>query len=304
MEIFFSASAHRELITEFDSQYPKEAGAYPLGHLVLNEGVCKSPLDTLEIGDVARVVFTRVISPQQQFKVNNRAMTAYDDGAKGLVMNPEFVHKLLAPAITKSPLLDMFTLCHTHPFASEPWLSFGADHSDINTLTKKLGVHQGNGFDFVLEILGYGKARSDKWDLAAFAMTPAGLIELNKQIVVLSNNHEFVRAAKRKPLYRTIRGKRWHDNNSKELTRDGFSFQRRYLSRGWEAYTIDLIEDSKIVICVPPFPEMKIKAYNLVFIGESRNILELAVPDYLRKKLLKMNLVELVDVLKGECLGF
>lgn len=297
MEIYFSKSAYRKLVAELERWYPKEASIYPLAHLVLNKRVNKSPLDTITLLDVERVVFVDVVCPPDEFKRNTAFSTKFNDGQQGEVMNKKFLEECVAPVIDKYPLLDLFTLGHSHPFAKKAWLSSGGRESDLGTLTEKLEVYQGKGFGFVFEILGYGRRHSKEWKLAVFAMTPGGLIKFEKPPEILRNNHPCVHEAKRKPYFRTYRGEKWIKINCKRLREAGFSVSRGYLSRGWDAYTINASKDLRIVVCIPPFfPHTPAKIYQMIIIGESINFLELELPEGPWKTCNKLSLLNLIEI--------
>lgn len=307
---YFSASSFAKMAGELERWLPKEAAFHPLTHLVLKNGVNKSPLDMVMIDDIERVVVADVVSPPDRFKRYSEHSALFRDGANGKEVKKAFLEECVYPVIKAHPRLDWFTLGHSHPFADEAWLSTGGRESDEGTLNEKLRINQEHNMGFVFEILGYGRRNSTglwewfsnllsashsvipviknpkalkllgSWKFAVFGMTPDGLFKLDKPLVVLPNNHSYLRDAKSRPYYQTEDGMKWWKDNCTELSDSGFRVERKYLCRGWDVYNIRIDEDFTAAVCIPPsFPKAQAKTYRLFIIGNCVNYTELDTPE-------------------------
>lgn len=232
-----------------------EAAMYPLAHLVLREGVYKSPLDVIELTEIERIVITHVFYPLDEHKDYSAHSAKFKNPEKA----NNYLNNVLGYYIDEYPLLDVFCKQHSHPGFGMGFLSSGdLNHSIFNAYN----WYRRKGLNTMISIVMTPDIKGETWKYHCFGLRDDGRHK-KLDVEIISKSHRYVKEAKEKPYYCFNEGAVWCDNSKVSLVNAGYKVSRNILRRGWKRYTLK-IGGEKIVICIPPFfPSQTVKVYKV-----------------------------------------
>ena len=270
------------------SKSPWEAAMYPLAALKLRGGLCKSPLEYIELSETEVVIVTHVLYPSDEYKDYSSGHAGFEEGAN------DYLNPIIDRCIQRYPLIDAFCKMHSHTSKGGSYLSTGdLNCSVFNSYNwfREKGLN--TMFSFVLN------PSKDSWQVTCF-----GLNEQGKNVVVpvetIPDSDILVKEAKSLPYYMTRDGAVWCDHNKEELKAQGYRVARNILRRGWRRYSI--FAQKTYVICLPPlFPRQIVKVFQVVNDPENP-FQEIRLPQGIRwsipsNKFKGYSLVDLVELI-------
>jgi hypothetical protein len=137
-------------------------------------------------------------------------------------------------------------------------------------------------------------------------MTPSGLMKFSDSAKILKEKHDFIADTKRKPFYGLRKGRRWIEDNLKQLSKNSITVYDKMPRRGWKPLILSLTNSLEIVVYIPPsFPEEVVKIYRRFVIGVTNNFMELDLPEGAwagaGSSLSKLKLLDLAQYYKEIC---
>lgn len=247
-----------------------ESLLYPLSALVPRQGlVC--PLELVHADQIHQLVVDQAAIPPdsvKSFSAHNCHFSAADMAAANRDFNAE-IDRLL----DRRPRLAVLSKLHAHPFVGGAFLSGGDLYHGVSSpaavawrLRRGLAtaiLHVAHPDDepalsaapWRVDAQGAicrgAGGRRVRWRVRSWALDRGGAMQDLGDARVVSTRHPSIRAARRKPYWRTRRGARWCDAQKAALRAAGYRVSRNLLGRGWRRYLLEL-RGGHVVLGLPP----------------------------------------------------